>query len=94
MTGWLAGWLAGWMAGWLAASRYSTHVAHRVGKAEVGDLQVALAVEEEVLGLEVAVADHVAVQVLHPRHELHEEPPRLHRRQAPIVYDVLEQLSP
>jgi hypothetical protein len=53
-----------------AAGLEEVAVAHHVAQAEVGDLDVALGVEEEVLGLQVAVHDHVAVAVLHAADDL------------------------
>jgi hypothetical protein len=45
-------------------------VRHLFREAKVGDLEVAVAVEQQVLGLEVAVDDVHAVQVVEREHDL------------------------
>ncbi len=47
--------------------------AERAGQAEVGELEVALAVDQQVLGLEIAVQDAMAVAVAHARAQLAHE---------------------
>lgn len=42
----------------------------RAGESKVGELEVTLLVDEEVLGLEVAVEDAVSVEVVHSLDEL------------------------
>eukprot|EP00760_Papus_ankaliazontas_P023561 PhM_4_TR2067/c4_g1_i1/m.99921 len=47
-----------------------------VGESEITDLEVVIAVKQEVLGLEVAVGDALLVAVVRAEHELLEELPR------------------
>lgn len=66
------------------------------GKSEVdeGDGVVVFVVEEEVLGLEVAVADLLQVQVLHRLQHLHENLTRFLLRKAALLVQAVEQLAP
>jgi len=68
-------------------------VPHHVGQAKVGDLDGQTRVQQQVLGLEVAVHDHVAVAVLDAADDLLEEAARLVLRQAALLDDVVEQLA-
>ena len=79
--------------------RAARHLEHLVRRAEdraepkVDELDVAVGVEEHVLGLEVAV-DHVgAVARVDRRHELREELHRLGLLEAAVLHDVLEELA-
>ena len=71
------------------------HGAHGLerGHAEVGDLDVVLVVEQQVLGLEVAVADGVAVAEVQRRDDLPEKAARLLRRQPALLHQVVERLA-
>lgn len=68
-------------------------VAHHVRQAKVGDLDGQARVQQEVLRLEVAVHDHVAVAVLDARDDLLEETARLVFGQAALFDDVVKQLA-
>jgi len=63
------------------------------GEAEVGDLEVAGGVEEEVLRLEVAVRDAVAVAEEERRDELGEVSPRQGLRDAAAPGELGEELA-
>jgi len=67
-----------------------------VGEPEVdeGDLVVVDLAEEEVLGLEVAVAYFLEVQVLQGFDDLYEYPPGLGFVEAPLLVDSVEKLPP
>jgi hypothetical protein len=60
---------------------------------KVDDTNRLLAVEEQVLGLDVAVHNIVCVQVRDARHDLVEEAPPLILAQPPRLYNVLEELA-
>ena len=60
------------------------------GHAKVGDLDVALAVEEQVLGLEVTVADVEAVAVVDSRDDLLEVVQGLVRAELALPHEVVE----
>ena len=65
--------LGGGVVGAAAAGAKKLPVQHHVGEAKVGDLDVEVLVEEEVLRLEVAVHHVVAVAVVHAGDDLLEE---------------------
>jgi hypothetical protein len=62
-------------------------------EAEVGDLEEAVGVEEEVLGLEVAVADPLAVAVLDALEELPEVEAGRGLVEPALGDDLVEQLA-
>mmetsp|Transcript_3398 Transcript_3398/g.7606 ORF Transcript_3398/g.7606 Transcript_3398/m.7606 type:complete len:221 (+) Transcript_3398:187-849(+) len=64
------------VVGRAAARLEEVAVLHDVGEAEVGDAELLVAVEQQVLRLEVAVHHRVLVAVLDARHELLEHDPR------------------
>ena len=53
------------------------------------DLDVEVGVEQQVLGLEVAVHDALAVAIRHRRHDLLELPPRLLLDHASVGNEVI-----
>lgn len=63
------------------------------GEAKVGDLEVAVGVEEEVLRLEIAVRDAVAVAELERGDELREVAPRELLRQTAAARELVEELA-
>lgn len=76
-----------------AARLQEVAVLDLIREAEVGDLDVEVVVEENVLGLEVAVDDLEAVGVLDAGDELLEETPRLRLGHAAVGDDVVEELA-
>ena len=52
------------------AAKGPCDVRHLLGKAKVGDLEVAVAVEQQILGLQVTVDDVVRVQVVQRQGDL------------------------
>jgi hypothetical protein len=64
-----------------------------VGEAEVDDLDVFVLVEEQVLGLEVAVHYSVFVDVFHPRQDLLHEGDCLGLGKSLALDDMVEQFS-
>ncbi|PLN78809.1 hypothetical protein BDW42DRAFT_174170 [Aspergillus taichungensis] len=85
--------LGGGVVGAAAAGLEEVAVGHDVAEAEIGDLDVFLAVDEEVLGLEVAVDDLVAMAVLHGADDLLEELAGLGVVAAAPLDEVVEQLA-
>lgn len=78
---------------WAAAARLEELAAAlESGHAKVGNLDVALAVEEQVLGLEVAVADVEPVAVVDARDDLLEVVQRLVRAELALLHEVVKQL--
>mmetsp|Transcript_9942 Transcript_9942/g.28234 ORF Transcript_9942/g.28234 Transcript_9942/m.28234 type:complete len:350 (-) Transcript_9942:240-1289(-) len=67
-------------------------VAHEIGQAEVSDLEAVARVHEDVLGLEVPVADALAVDVVQPFHELAEEAAGLGVGEPAPLDDEIEEL--
>ena len=68
-------------------------IAHLVREAEIGDLDIEVVVEENVLGLEVAVDDLEAVRVFDARDDLLEEAPCSLFGHAAVGDDVVEELA-
>lgn len=60
---------------------------------KVGHLDLAALVEQDVFEFEVAVHDALAVQVGDPEHELAEDLPRLGRREATLLDEVVKQFA-
>lgn len=82
--------------GWCAAERASElAVGERLREAKVGDLDVLVLgrVEEQVLGLEVAVDNVVVVQIRQRVDDLQKQRPRNVAGQASARQDVLEQVA-
>jgi hypothetical protein len=69
-------------------------VVEPVGKAKVGDDDVAVLVEEEVLELEVAVDNVLLVEIVDARDELRKELLRISLLEIAVGEDVVEQLAP
>ena len=78
------------------AARVAQHLARRAAgrQAKVGDPDVAVLVEQQVLRLDVSVHDVLRVEVADAAHNLHEEAPCLRLAAAPVLDDVLEELAP
>ena len=80
-----------------AAHRRATLVIRRARverrEAEVGDLEVSVAVEQQVLGLEVAVADALVVAVLDAADELLEVEARGRLVEAALCNDLVEEFA-
>mmetsp|Transcript_10454 Transcript_10454/g.43278 ORF Transcript_10454/g.43278 Transcript_10454/m.43278 type:complete len:343 (+) Transcript_10454:2484-3512(+) len=68
-------------------------VPHHVAQAKVRDLHVGLGVQQEVLGLEIAVDHHVAVAVLDAGDDLLKEVSRLVLAETTLLHDVVEELA-
>ena len=64
-----------------------------VGETKVGDDDVLVAIEEEILQLQIPVHDALLVQVTNAGDELRKEPPRRAVLQVAVVEDVVEQLA-
>jgi len=64
-----------------------------VGKAKVGDNDVLVAIQEQVLKLEITVNNTLLVQVSDTRDQLSEEPPRGRIFEVSVVQDVIEELT-
>jgi hypothetical protein len=64
-----------------------------VGEAEVGDDDVAVAVEQQVLELKIAMHDAPLVQVADAGHQLGEQSPRHRLLKAALAEDEVEQLT-
>ncbi|KAI3480495.1 hypothetical protein L1887_57341 [Cichorium endivia] len=81
------------VVGAAAARLEKVAVGHDVGEAKVADLDVEVLVEQQILGLEVAVDDLVTVAVLHGADDLLEEAPCLWLGHAAAVDNVLEEFA-
>mmetsp|Transcript_26940 Transcript_26940/g.75743 ORF Transcript_26940/g.75743 Transcript_26940/m.75743 type:complete len:310 (-) Transcript_26940:208-1137(-) len=68
-------------------------VPHQVGKAKVGNFDVQIGIQQEILRLQVAMGNLLEVAVLDSRNDLVEEVAGLVSRQASFGHDVIEQLS-
>lgn len=64
-----------------------------VGKPEVGDDDVAVPVQQQILELEVAMHDSLLVQISNARHELREQPTRRRILEVSVRQDVVEELA-
>lgn len=90
----------------LAAHDLGRHVAGRAAgvlcvlripdarDAEVREPEVAVAVEDEVLGLDVAVDDALVVHVLQAEQQAGQEEPRLLFGKLPVLRDVVPEVAP
>jgi len=63
------------------------------GEAEVGDLHVAEIVDEDVLGLQVAVDDLLRVRMVDGARDLHRDLQRLGRRRPALADDLAQRLA-
>lgn len=64
-----------------------------VGKAEVSDDDVLIAVQQKVLQFEITVDDALLVEIAHTGHKLGKQPPSCWVLQVSVVEDVVEQLA-
>lgn len=61
--------------------------------AKVGNLDVSLGIEQQVLRLEISMTNVEAVAVVHPSYDLLEVPRRLIRRESTLRHQVVKQLA-
>ena len=64
-----------------------------VGKAKVSDNDVLVAIQEQILKLEITVNNTLLVKVSNARYQLGEEPPRGRIFEVSVVQDVIEKLA-
>ena len=78
---------------WAAtASLQEMAIPHHIAEAKIGNLDVHLAVKQQVFWLEVPMNHHVAMAVLHPRDDLLEETPGFFFQKPAFLNNVVKEL--